>query len=312
MKNINLYPICWKDFRSLKNSYRGDVYIWDIDQTYLQTLFFTFWDIVKIPFERAIDKRAHFGMPEILRGLRRGNGPKYASTPLYFISASPNFLRPVLEQKMLLDGVEQDGVILKDFYRLFFQFRPSAFFYQLDYKLAALMNLRLHHPLANESLFGDNVEHDALAYSLYSRFIAEEYNSSHWEKKFKKYRLRKEMVFWLLSLREKLPEKRGGVEAIYIYQSQKKQIEEIEKGPHQFFAFSHPLQLACILHHKKKLDWETLHQLILLLVKKQDYVKKIKSIFKDMRVQKHLSAVQIKTYENRVFKSLKNNYNRKE
>lgn len=311
MTSHNIYPFSWQDNRDLNAQYSGDLYVWDIDQTYLQTLFFNFWDFIKIPFESALDKRAHSGMPEILRGLRRGPGPGYEAVPLYFISASPSMMRPVLEKKMLLDGVEQDGIILKDYYRLFWKFRPRDFFHQLAYKLSALMELRLHYPLAHESLFGDDVEHDSLAYSLYSCFLNEEKTSSHWEKLFLKHGLAVQQIHSLLEMKEQLGKSIGQVDTIYIYRTRKNEISEALRGQHRFVLFSHPLHLAIDLYYFKKIDWETIQQIVTLLKKRKNPVKTIENVFSDLQNQGDVSQEELTHYKNRVFKALEKNYNNK-
>src|SRR5437868_8900070 len=91
--------------RRLTAEYRGDILLWDIDKTYLDTRFSSMRGLLAIPFEFAIDKRTIPGAAVLLRALRRGSGEESALVPLYFISGSPPQLRRVVERKMLLDGV---------------------------------------------------------------------------------------------------------------------------------------------------------------------------------------------------------------
>lgn len=83
------YPLRINDERVLPDGYDGPVYVWDIDKTYLSTHFSSLHGLARIPLEFAVDKVAIPGMPELLRGLRKGAGPHYAGHPLYFVSASP-------------------------------------------------------------------------------------------------------------------------------------------------------------------------------------------------------------------------------
>ena len=108
------YPLSQDEQREYVNGFDGDVFVWDIDKTYLDTHFSSMKGMARIPVEFAIDKRAIPGMPEVLRGLRRGPGPGFACAPLYFVSASPPQIRGVVQRKMLMDGVEYDGIIFKD------------------------------------------------------------------------------------------------------------------------------------------------------------------------------------------------------
>src|SRR5215467_9539607 len=137
------YPLSVRDDRLLPKDYDGLVYVWDIDKTYLATPFSSVWGLIQIPLEFAIDKRAIPGMPEVLRGLRRGAGPEVSCTPLYFISASSHFMRGVIESKMLRDGVEQDGIIFKDWYRVLLSLHPRRLFEQVGFKMVALLMGRL-------------------------------------------------------------------------------------------------------------------------------------------------------------------------
>src|SRR4051812_48106233 len=88
---------------------RGAGFVWDIDKTYLDTRFSQLKGLAGIPFEFGIDKRALPGTVELPRGLRDGpTGREHR--PLYFVSASPPQIAPAIERKMLLDGVEWDGI----------------------------------------------------------------------------------------------------------------------------------------------------------------------------------------------------------
>ena len=155
------YPLSFFNHRTPLPRYRGPLLVWDVDKTYLATPFSSVSGLLRIPLEFAIDKTGNPGMAEVLRGLRRGVGKKFRCTPLYFITASPPQLRRVLEHKMLKDGVEQDGLIFKNWMACLWQGKPRRLFDQLGFKLLALLTLRLEYPLASEFLFGDYVECDA-------------------------------------------------------------------------------------------------------------------------------------------------------
>jgi len=165
------YPLYIDDQRALPAGFSGDVFVWDIDKTYLATRFSSMGGLLRIPFEFAVDKKAIPGMPEVLRGLRRGPGAEPACAPLYFVSASPPFLRKVVEKKMLLDGVEFDGIIFKDWVGTVMERRPGRLKEQVGFKLAALLTGRQRRPACREFLFGDDVERDAESFDLYARFL---------------------------------------------------------------------------------------------------------------------------------------------
>ena len=157
------YPLSIEDQRSYPEGFDGRVFVWDIDKTYLETHFSSLKGMARIPVEFAIDKKAIAGMPEILRGLRRGPGEDYACAPLYFVSASPPQMRRVIERKMLMDGVEYDGIILKDWLKTLRRLRPGRLREQAGFKVCALLAGRQNRPRSTEYLFGDDVESDAAA-----------------------------------------------------------------------------------------------------------------------------------------------------
>lgn len=223
------YPLSYSDDRRLPEDYSGNVYIWDVDKTYLSTHFSSMKGLARIPVEFAIDKKAIAGMPEVLRGLRRGPGPGYAGVPLYFISASPPFLRKVLQHKMLLDGVEQDGITFKDWVGTLLQLKPGRLFEQVGYKITALLTGRVHRPLAVEYLFGDDTERDAQAFTLYARFVNGLLSTGDFEKALEKSGVPWEDRQGIHALAGRLPEKRGRVERIFIHLEYRTPPKEFEK-----------------------------------------------------------------------------------
>lgn len=160
--------------RRLPPEWQGDVFVWDIDKTYLDTRFSSLRGLLAIPFELAVDKHGVWGAATVLRALRLGpdlSAPRFS--PLYFVSGSPPTLRGVVERKMLLDGVQPDGITFKDQFGLLKAGRPRAIKEQVGYKLAALLMLRAELPAgARFSLFGDDVESDMEAFLLFGRVCA--------------------------------------------------------------------------------------------------------------------------------------------
>src|SRR5262245_60448620 len=108
------YPVLVTDNRRFDPDYQGDICICDIDGTYLATDLTSVRKMLAIPFQFAVDKTTIPGAVSLLREWRHGPGERSRFTPLYFVSASPPQLRRVLERKMLLDGVEFDGISFKD------------------------------------------------------------------------------------------------------------------------------------------------------------------------------------------------------
>jgi hypothetical protein len=167
------YPLDVDDQRRYAPGFVGNVFVWDIDKTYLKTRFSSLQGLARIPLEFAVDKQAIPGMPEVLRGLRRGPGPGFACAPLYFVSASPPQLRKVVEHKMQRDGVEYDGTTFKDWLGAVMRLTPWRLTEHVGFKVCALLTGRIRRPGAVEYLFGDDAERDAWAFHLYARLIQE-------------------------------------------------------------------------------------------------------------------------------------------
>jgi hypothetical protein len=254
------YPLQVDDQRTLPDGYTGPVFIWDIDKTYLSTHFSSLQGLSRIPFEFAVDKQAIAGMPEVLRGIRRGPGPGYGCVPLYFVSASPPQLRGVLEHKMILDGVEFDGITFKDWWQIMKKGRPKRLLDQVGFKVCALLEGRQRRPLATEYLFGDDAESDADAFSLYAGLVHERMSYGEARDRIADAGMREDNQRCALALLDRLPEKRGKVDKVFIH---------LEKGtpPEQYDRFESlvapvrgGLQLGLALFALGLVDEDTVRQ----------------------------------------------------
>jgi hypothetical protein len=144
------------------------IYRWDLDKTYLQTEFDSFRQLVRTAFEKAHEKRALPGAATLIRELRA-----HGDCRLCIVSGSPTQMRTVLEEKLRLDGVEWDELVLKDNVRNLLRGRFRALRGQVGYKLPVLLESRAQAPMeAEEILFGDDAEADAFIYSLYADMVA--------------------------------------------------------------------------------------------------------------------------------------------
>jgi hypothetical protein len=210
------YPISIHDDRELPDGYDGPAFVWDIDKTYLSTNFSSMRGLLRIPLEFAVDKIAIPGMPEVIRGLRHGPGEEYAGTPLYFVSASPPQLRKVIEHKMLMDGVEYDGITSKDWLRCLLQLSPGKLREQVGFKLCALLAGKLNRPAALEYLFGDDVEEDAAAFNLYALIVNRDLSAGDAATAMRESGVKRDDRRSAFGLLETLPRKLGRVERIFI------------------------------------------------------------------------------------------------
>lgn len=161
------YPLLRINERVLPADYEGPVFVWDVDKTYLDTDFKSLSGLLRIPLEMAIDKRAIPGTAEALQECRRGPDSHPRQTPIYFVSASPPQLAPVIQRKMLLDGLQPDGFIFKDQLTLTLQGRFKQLKHQVEYKLTAHWLLAAELPrYARLVVVGDDWESDAQVFHL--------------------------------------------------------------------------------------------------------------------------------------------------
>jgi len=144
------------------------VYRWDLDKTYLDTDFHSLRGLVRTATEPAHRKRALPGASALLRALSHQKDARVT-----VISGSPTQMRGVLREKLALDGIQVDKLVLKDNLGNVRRGRIRALRGQLGYKLPALFEARRHNePSDSEVLFGDDVESDALVYSVYADSIS--------------------------------------------------------------------------------------------------------------------------------------------
>jgi hypothetical protein len=145
------------------------VYRWDLDKTYLETEIDSVRGLVRAAFEQAHEKRTVPGAAALIKGLR-DHDPE---ARVVVISGSPLQMREVLEQKLALDGVRVDRLILKDNLRNLRKGRLRALRGQIGYKLPHLLEDRaVTDARAGETLFGDDSETDALIYAAYREIVA--------------------------------------------------------------------------------------------------------------------------------------------
>lgn len=229
------YPLHRSNERRLPADYAGDVLVWDIDKTYLDTHFSTWRGMLSIPFEFAVDKQAIPGAVPLLHALRRGPGTTPALTPLYFISASPLQLRGVIERKMIMDGVQYDGICFQDQVQLALRGRIGLLKDHTAYKLIALLLQRQELPQhARMLLFGDDAESDAEVFTLFAE-ICSGLRQGPLRKRLTSREVPRAQVEEILALSHDLP-RQDSVERIYIHLTQR-------SSPERFASFG-PLLVA--------------------------------------------------------------------
>lgn len=145
------------------------VYRWDLDRTYLDTPIHSVRGLIRTALENAGEKRNVPGAAALMRALV----DRAPDCRVQVLSGSPTQLRPVLEEKLALDGVRVDELVLKDNLGHLRRGRLRAVRDQLGYKLPRLLQSRVGLPAhVGETLFGDDSEADALIYAAYAAAVA--------------------------------------------------------------------------------------------------------------------------------------------
>jgi hypothetical protein len=290
------YPLSLDDQRSYPEGFAGNVFVWDIDKTYLETHFSSLKGMARIPVEFAIDKQAIAGMPEIIRGLRRGPGEDFACAPLYFVSASPPQMRKVIERKMLMDGVEYDGIILKDWLKTLRQLRPGRLREQAGFKICALLAGRLNRPGSVEYLFGDDVESDAEAFFIYARLLSGDLPAGQSEQKMVAAGIRKDDRNCIRALLDRLGPDRGRVERAFIHLERNTPPERFADLAPEVVPVKGSVQLSLALYGSDLVDAETVRGAI-ASVKASPASFDTKALVADAQKRKLISKKKLKELE---------------
>jgi len=262
LKKQYRYPLNRNNHRNLPADFQGHIYIWDIDKTYLNTNFSRLRDLVSIAMETALDKRSIPGAATLLRELRRGTGQTIQQNPIYFISASPPQIRASLEKKMTIDGVEFDGITLKDQLQHIKQGKWQKIKKQIGFKLSALLLYNLEFPLgAVQWLFGDDSEDDVVIYDLYSRILSGKMGEKdNLDQTLKQLGVEADEREYILSLAQKT--KGGKVGGIFIHLATDSDPEKFSQYGSRVTATTNYLQTALKLFSLKILTRPGLSKII--------------------------------------------------
>jgi hypothetical protein len=234
-----------------------EVYVWDLDKTYLDTTFETFRGLIRTVMEKAFQKQNIPGTSTLVRALRNHwqethKGKK--DFPIYFITASPPQLERKIHEKLNFDGIYPFGLFCKDNLQ---NIRPSRFrrlTQQVGYKLQALLQLRLHlREKVHQVLWGDDSEADAIIYSLYSDLCARRMNDDEARRVLKYYKVTGQQVDTILRMVEDIPQQ-DPVEKIYINLASDTDAEYYLKFGRRILPTYNSFQLALDLFQDKRLS----------------------------------------------------------
>lgn len=251
-----------------------EVYIWDLDKTYLDTKIDSLGGLLKTALERAFNKKNVPGTSTVLQALSNslasssaansgaGSSPTVSSSrfPLYFISASPPQMEARIAEKFSIDGIRPFGCFYKDNLA---NLRPSRFWRlskQVGYKIQALLQLRAKlNENVRQICWGDDSESDAVIYNLYSDICSRRIGAQDLRSVLRHLSVTTEQIDMILMLQSQVPEN-DPVEKIYINLA-------VDTDPDYYLKFGrrtlptyNTFQVVLDLFQDKKLTIESVHQ----------------------------------------------------
>ncbi len=189
------------------------VFIWDLDKTYLDTKWESFRGLIKTIFEKGESKVNVPGTKTLVQGMQEVYGSRL---PIFFVSASPPQLERKIYQKLTTDGIKPLGFISKDNLKNIYPGRFWRLNKQIGYKLQALMELRLRlNPEVQMVCWGDDSESDASIYSLFSDLCGHRMTDKEVRELLKSYSVLDTQIDLILELRDML-DSGDPVQRIYI------------------------------------------------------------------------------------------------
>ncbi len=236
-----------------------EVFVWDLDKTYLDTTIDSLRGLMQTILERAFNKKNIPGTDTLLRGLavdfKARGGPDFL--PIYFITASPPQMEERINDKLRIDNINPLGCFYKDNLK---NIRPGRFWRltkQVGYKLQALMQLRMNlNENVRQICWGDDSESDAIIYNLYSDICARRVSTNDLRYILEKLHVTGEQVDVILQLQSSIPAN-DPVERIYINLATDTDPEYYLKFGRRTLATSNTFQVAIDLFQSDRLSLET-------------------------------------------------------
>lgn len=221
----------WQDYSSINSDvvffryiaegvekHCDQVFVWDLDKTYLDTSWGGPSDLFRLILERSISKKNIPGTSTLIRALidswalSKGN----RHFPLYFITASPPQMESRISEKFSFDGITPFGCFYKDNLQ---NLRPKRFWRlnkQVGFKVQSLMQLRLQlKEDIKMFLWGDDSESDAVIYNLFSDICSRRLGAHDLRMVLGHFAVTGDQVDTILNLQAQVPEN-DPVRKIYI------------------------------------------------------------------------------------------------
>lgn len=241
-----------------------EVYIWDLDKTYLDTSIDSLGSLVRTVFEKAFTKKNVPGTQSLIRSLGRYRKKNFLEDdlPIFFVSASPPQMESKIYEKFLLDQIKPVGMFYKDNLRNLAPKRILFLKKQVGYKVQSLLQLRTRlSPDVRMLCFGDDSESDANIYNLFSDICARRHTENQLIEILDDFGVTHAQIDEILRLQSLIPVQ-DPVEKIYINLATDTDPEYYLKFGRRTFPTSNTFQVALDLVQDQRLSLEELGSII--------------------------------------------------
>lgn len=266
----NLDVVYFEYHKSAQIQSSEEVYVWDLDKTYLDTSIDSLSGLVQTIFEKAFTKKNVPGTPSLIRSLARYRKKHFneESLPLFFVSASPPQMESKIYEKFIIDEIKPIGMFYKDNLRNLAPKRLLFLKKQVGYKVQALMQLRSQLSKNVRMLcFGDDSESDAIIYNLFSDICARRHTENQLTSLLEDLGVTYAQIDEILRLQSEIPIQ-DPVEKIYINLATDTDPEYYLKFGRRTFATYNTFQMAMDLVQDQRLSLEELGVVIDVLTQK--------------------------------------------
>ena len=251
----------------------NEVFVWDLDKTYLDTSIDSFKGLLSTIFEKSLTKKNIPGTSELLLSLAETRKQYFNEThfPLFFVSASPPQMESKIVEKFAIDQIEPLGMFYKDNLK---NLAPSRLLFlkkQIGYKLQALLQLRSQlNAEVRMICFGDDSESDALIYNLFSDVCSRRHTPTQLQKLLENLGITTSQIEEILRLLAVIPIQ-DPLEKVYINLATDTDPDYYMKFGRRTFATYDTFQMALDLVQDQRLSLVQLGYVIQSLEQKYNY-----------------------------------------
>ena len=271
--DTQLDVVCFDYSDGMDLSKFSEVYVWDLDKTYLDTKIDSFKGLLATIFEKSLTKKNVPGSSELIKSITRYRKKHYddSTLPLFFVSASPPQMESKIYEKFQLDDISPLMMFNKDNLK---NLVPSKFLFlkkQIGYKVQSLMQLRIQlGPNVKMICFGDDSESDATIYTLFSDICTRRQTSQQLSRLLEKLGVNAAQVDEILRLQTMI-EIQDPVDKIYINLATDTDPLYYIKYGRRCMATYDTFQIALDLVQDQRLSLEELGQIITSLKQHYDF-----------------------------------------